>query len=94
MAKEPPPGNPNDAARGAILRHLYSTHTKAKSPRSAAILVRDLAAALKLQGFRQQQVASNLDYLVQKRWVTEVVEQRSFSTARGTQQSAARRTYT
>lgn len=93
MAKGPPPSNPNDAARDAILRHLYSIHTKARSPRSTAILVRDLAAALKPQGFRQQQVASNLDYLVQKRWVTEVVDQRSFSTARGTLQSAARRTY-
>jgi hypothetical protein len=85
--------NPNDAIRDAILRFLYSRHQKAKSPKSAAIGVRDLQADMKNQGFKQQVVASNLDYLVQKGWVREVVEARTFTTPRGTTQTAERRTY-
>jgi hypothetical protein len=85
--------NPNDAIRDAILRHLYAHHQKAKSPKSAAIGVRDLQAEMKAQGFKQQVVASNLDYLVQKGWVREVIEARTFTTPRGTTQTAERRTY-
>lgn len=49
--------------------------------------------ALKPKGYKQQEIASNLDCLVQKGWVREVVEHRSFTTKRGTTQSAERRTY-
>jgi len=76
-----------------ILRHLYAVHGKARSPRSAAILVSELTKALKTSGYKQQDVASNLDYLVQKGWVREIVEQRKFTTPRGTTQSAERITY-
>lgn len=31
-------------------------------------------------GYKQQEVASNLDYPLQKRWVVPVVEQRAFQT--------------
>jgi hypothetical protein len=48
---------------------------------------------MKAQGFKQQVVASNLDYLVQKGWVREVIEARTFTTPRGTTQTAERRTY-
>jgi hypothetical protein len=85
--------NPKDAIRDAILRALYSTHERAKSPRSASIGVRDLQATLKPLGFKQQEVASNLDYLIQKGWAREVVEERRFVTPRGTQQSAPKVTY-
>jgi hypothetical protein len=68
-------------------------HKKARSPRSASILVSELARALKPLGYKQQDIAGNLDYLVQKGWVREVVEQRKFTTARGTTQSAERITY-
>jgi hypothetical protein len=84
-----PGGNPDDAIRDAILRHLYDVHKKAKGPASAAIGIRDLQSALrKSHGYKQQQVGSNLDYLVQKEWVTEVVRERSFRTKGGTTQSA------
>ena len=86
-------GNPNDLTRDAILRHLYAVHQKARSPRSAAVLVSELTKALKTEGFKQQDVASNLDYLVQKGWVRQVVEERKFTTPRGTTQSAERVTY-
>src|SRR5437667_8024900 len=85
--------NPNDAIRDAILRHLHGVHKKARSPKSAGLLVSELSRALKTKGYKQQEVASNLDYLVQKGWVREIVEHRSFTTKAGTTQSAERRTY-
>jgi hypothetical protein len=85
--------NPSDIIRDAILRHLHAVHKKARSPRSASILVSELARALKPLGYKQRDIAGNLDYLVQKGWVREVVEQRKFTTARGTTQSAERITY-
>ena len=85
--------NPNDSARDAVLRHLYAVHQKARSPKTAGLLISELVRALKPDGYKQQEIASNLDYLVQKGWVREVIEQRSFTTRRGTTQSAERRTY-
>lgn len=85
--------NPNDIVRDAILRFLYSMHQKARSPKSAGLKISELTRALKTQGYKQQQVGSNLDYLVQKGWVREVVEMRSFRTPRGTMQQAEKRTY-
>jgi len=41
----------------------------------------------------QQEVASNLDYLVQKGWVQKIVAPRAFTTKYGTTQSAERITY-
>jgi DNA-binding MarR family transcriptional regulator len=86
--------NPNDEVRDAILRHLYEVHQRAKSPRSTGVLIRDLQKALRESlGYKQQEVASNLDYLVQKGWVREEVEPRTFNTQRGTVQAASRVTY-
>jgi hypothetical protein len=68
-------------------------HKKARSPRSASLLVSELTKALKPLGYKQQDVASNLDYLVQKGWVRQIVEDRKFTTPRGTTQSAERVTY-
>jgi hypothetical protein len=56
-------------------------------------MISELTQALKSKGFKQQEVASNLDYLVQKGWVREVIESRSFTTPRGTTQQAERRSY-
>jgi hypothetical protein len=86
--------NPNDEIRDAILRHLYEVHQKAKSPKSAGISIRDLQKDLKVStGYKQQQVASNLDYLIQKEWAIEVIEPRSFTTKAGTTQRSEKRTY-
>jgi len=84
----------DDAVRDALLRYLLSVHRKAKSPRSAGIGIRDLQKAMKVKsGIKQQVVGSNLDYLVQKGWVKEVVFARSFQTPRGTMQQAEKVTY-
>ncbi|MDI7247564.1 MAG: hypothetical protein QME92_08890 [Bacillota bacterium] len=48
---------------------------------------------MKPQGFKQQEVASNLDYLIQKGWVREVIENRTFTTQAGTTQQAEKRSY-
>jgi hypothetical protein len=86
--------NPNDEIRDAILRHLYEVHTRAKSPKSAGISIRDLQKDLKASaGYKQQEVASNLDYLIQKGWAIEVIEPRSFTTKAGTTQHSEKRTY-
>ena len=88
-----PMSNPHDLVRDAILRHLYATHCKARSPKTAGLKITELTRDLKASGFKQQEVASNLDYLVQKGWVREVVETRTFTTPRGTTQQAEKRTY-
>jgi hypothetical protein len=85
--------NPQDAIRDAILRHLYELHGKARSPKSAGRGIKDLVHDLKERGYKQQQVASNLDYLVQKEWVREQIDNRTFTTQSGTTQTAERRTY-
>jgi len=85
--------NPHDIARDFILRHLYLVHERARSPKTAGLKITDLARALKPKGLKLQEVASNLDYLVQKGWVREVVETRTFTTPRGTTQQAEKRSY-
>lgn len=85
--------NPHDAARDEILRYLYDIHGKARSPKTAGLKIMDLSRALKSRGLKLREVASNLDYLVQKGWVREVVETRTFTTPRGTTQQAEKRTY-
>ena len=85
--------NPNDSIRDAILRELHSIHQNARGPKSASVGIRDLCARLKPKGYKQQEVANNLDYLVQKGWVREVKEARSFTTKYGTTQNSERLTY-
>lgn len=85
--------NPRDIARDFILRHLYFIHESARSPKTAGLKITELARALKPEGFKLQEVASNLDYLVQKGWVREMIETRTFTTPRGTTQQAEKRSY-
>lgn len=84
----------NDQTRELLLRFLYNLHATARSPKGQEIGIRDLQAAMKREfGLSQQQVASNLDYLVQKGWVNRVVTDRTFTTKHGTTQSAQHVTY-
>lgn len=85
--------NPNDGIRDAVLRHLYMLHGKARSPKSAAKGIKEITSGMKALGLKQQEVASNLDYLIQKGWITEVVVQRVFTTAAGTTQNSEQRLY-
>jgi hypothetical protein len=84
----------NDEIRDLLLYFLNDRHSKARSVKGQEIGIRDLQAALRQShGLTQQQVSSNLDYLVQKGWVQRVVADRTFTTKYGTTQSAERVTY-
>jgi len=83
-----------DQIRNEILRLLFEIHKSAKSPASAAVGIRDIQSALKeSHQLKQQEVASNLDYLVQKGWVGEKVTARSFTTKTGTTQNSQQTKY-
>lgn len=86
-------GNPNDVIRDTILRHLYKLHTGARGPKGVGTKIRDLHRAMRAKGILQREVNSNLDYLVQKGWVREIVTPRSYRTSQGTTQQSEIRTY-
>ncbi len=66
-----------------MLSYLYELHQKARSLRSAATNISGLKRAMKQKGISQQEVIANLDYLIQKEWVCEVVEGKTYTTNRG-----------
>lgn len=79
----------NDEIRENILRYLYEIHRNTRSPRLAGKGIRDLQKELKKRfGYKQQDVARNLDYLTQQDWAREDVTSRVYQTASGTLQSA------
>jgi len=76
--------NPDDDIRDKILRFLYERHKTTKGITKIPIGIRDLQSALKSSyGFKQHEVSSNLDYLIQVGWVKDVVRERSFKTPKG-----------
>ena len=93
MTKSEKEADHPDACRDAIMRSLYLIHRKAKSPKSAAVGIRDLMKVMKPSGYKQQEVAHNLDYLIQKGWAKEVVINRTFTTPRGTTRATEQITY-
>lgn len=59
--------NPNDLIRDAILRELREVYVSARSVRATAIGIKDLQRRLREKhGYKQQEVAANLTYLIQK----------------------------
>lgn len=85
--------NPNDRIRDAILRYLYHVHQNARGPKAVAIGIRDLHSGMKKQGFKQKEVSSNLDYLLQKGWVAKIEEHKTFTTPGGTVQESVSTKY-
>lgn len=76
--------NPSDDKRDKILRFLYERHKKSRGIAKIPIGIRDLQSEMKNNfSMSQQEVSSNLDYLVQVGWVREVVKERSFTTKTG-----------
>lgn len=76
--------NPDDDIRDKLLRFLYERHKTTKGITKIPIGIRDLQKAMRsLYGLKQQEVSSNLDYLIQVGWVKDVVKERSFKTLRG-----------
>jgi hypothetical protein len=78
------PVTPQDERRDHILRFLYERHKTTRGINKIPIGIRDLQSEMKRRHkMTQQEVASNLDYLVQVGWVREVAKERSFKTSGG-----------
>ena len=76
--------NPDDDIRDKLLRFLHERHRTTKGITKIPIGIRDLQKEMRERfEFKQNQVSSNLDYLIQVGWVREVVKERSFKTAGG-----------
>jgi len=76
--------NPDDENRDHILRFLYERHKTARGVSAIPLGIRDLQRDLKERhGMSQQDVAHNLDYLLQVGWVREVSKEREFTTGGG-----------
>lgn len=82
----------NDDIRELILTYFYNRNKNATSERGkkgSQVKISDVKGELKSQlGLTQQEVISNLTYLIDRRWVVKDAEQRSFNTGRGTAQPA------
>jgi len=90
QAKERTP----DEVRESLLEFLYHHHQSARGVQAQEMGIRKLQQAAKARyGFSQQQVAANLDYLVQKGWVRRVERKREFTTPRGTVRPREQVTY-
>lgn len=80
--------NPNDAIRRQILRYFYDRNVRATSKRGkkgAAAKIMDVRRELKAEyGHTQQQVISNLNYLIDKGWVREEVIEKTVRVNGGT----------
>jgi predicted transcriptional regulator len=68
-----------------VITVLMTRHTSARGMSAISIGIRDLNKEMKQRhGLKQQEVAHNMDYLIQVGWVREVIKERDFTTGRGT----------
>jgi hypothetical protein len=79
--------NPNDEIRAQILQYFYDRNSKATSrygKKGSAVKISDVKKELKSEyGLAQQQVMSNLTYLIDQGWVKELQTERSVTTKGG-----------
>jgi hypothetical protein len=71
----------SDEIRELILEYLYSKYKKSRSVSGAGVRRREIKQVLKEKGLNEQEVASNLYYLIQSGWVNE--ERKTFPITRG-----------
>jgi hypothetical protein len=68
--------NPNDEIRSQILRYFYDRNAKATSrygKKGSSVKISDVEKELKATyGLSQQQVMSNLTYLIDQKWIKEI----------------------
>ncbi len=84
----------DDRARDAILRILHGHLRSSRGMRRTGLGFRDICTRMKERGgFKQQDVARNLPYLIDIGWVVEDVQNRAFTTPQGTLRSAEQRRY-
>lgn len=86
--KAPPPKRANTEIRNLLLRYFYDRNSNATSSRGkkgSTVKIRDVKKELKAaQGLTQQEVQSNLTYLLSERWVEEDTVEKSFTAPSGT----------
>lgn len=90
--KPQPTPRTNDEIRGLMLRYFYDRNmnaTSAMGKKGSAVKISDIKKELKaLHGLAQQEVQSNLTYLISQGWVEEKRQERDFVTRTGTRQPA------
>src|SRR5438309_460916 len=83
----------SDEVRERILEFLYSKRRKARSLASVAATITEVKRGLKPLGISQNEVITNLDFLVQHRWVLEEVQKRTYKSPKGFELPSEKRTY-
>ena len=73
-----------DEVREAILRLLYEKYKSASTPKKMRLKISEIKKALKLRGFESKEIVSNLEYLVQTKWIATEEEVYEVKTKRGT----------
>ncbi len=68
-AKPKPPRPTDDQVREAILDYLHTEYRRSRAVDPGRRKVSEIKAAMKAREFTQQEVARNLDYLVQTGWI-------------------------
>jgi vacuolar-type H+-ATPase subunit I/STV1 len=80
--------NPNDAIRNAMLQYFYDRNDMGTSrfgKRGSAVRISDVKRELKHRdNLTQQQVVSNLNYLLDRGWVKEIEQRKEVMTKAGT----------
>ncbi len=76
-------GQCNDTCRKVILRYLYDIHKKARSRKSNRAPISKLKQGLKKLGFKEHEIVSELDYLIEAGWVKVETESYEFTTPKG-----------
>ena len=88
MVKAPRVTPSNNEIRGIMLRYFYDRNnnaTSARGKKGAAVKISDVKKELKTaHGLTQQEVQSNLTYLISQGWVEEDTVEKSFTAAGGT----------
>jgi hypothetical protein len=87
-AKSKPPPKSNTEIRQILLQYFYDRNrnaTSARGKKGSAVKISDVKRELKAtHNLTQQQVQSNLTYLLSQTWVEEVKVEKEFQTPRGT----------
>ncbi len=81
-------GNPNDEIRQKLLEYFYNRNVNATSrfgKKGSAVKIRDIKKETKeLYGLKQQQVVSNLNYLIDRDWVKTIDVEKTVRVSGGT----------
>jgi hypothetical protein len=87
-AKAPPVRPTNNDIRGIMLQYFYDRNknaTSARGKKGSAVKISDVKKELKSErGLTQQEVQSNLTYLISQGWVEEDTVEKSFTAPGGT----------